>query len=101
MDLQLTYTFRNQTYSAQVYFSFEKDPCYLFVILLDEELIREFTEDVSIKTDCEVVLPTNDAYPELQELRYAIFSAVIQTPEFQRQKQLYKSEVTKSSEPLK
>ena len=58
------------------------DPCFIFVMLIDKELIEEFGEDVTIKTDCETILGRIDDYAELIELREAIFNVFKTTPEF-------------------
>ena len=89
MDFKVQFLFRGTYYSAISYLSFDEDPCFIFVSLEGDELIKEFGEEISIKTDCEKVLPKKDSYPELEELRHAIFEAVKQTPLFELAKTKY------------
>ena len=58
------------------------DPCFIFVMLFDKNLITEFGEDVTIKTDCVTILEKEDDYAELIKLRLAIFNVFKTTPEF-------------------
>lgn len=82
MDSIIEFNFRNKNYSCIFYVDVSADPCFVFVILSDKELINEFGEDVTIKTDCTNLLPRNDDYPELKELRKSLFTAIKTTPEF-------------------
>lgn len=83
MDLTVTFYFRNKVYKALAYFSFDEEPCYIFTLLQNPELIYEFGEEITIKTDCNVLLPKKDDYTELVELRQAIFNAVKITRAFE------------------
>jgi hypothetical protein len=49
---------------------------------VDKSLIKEFGDEITIKTDCKQRLPKKDDYPELIELRQAIFDAAKTTPAF-------------------
>jgi hypothetical protein len=60
------------------------DPCYIFVTLYDRQLINQFGDEITIKTDFNGLLPKKDDTPELVMLRQAIFDAVQPTPEFIR-----------------
>ena len=51
-------------------------------MLIDKELIKEFGVDITIQTDCVNIVPRIDDYPELIELREAIFDEFKTTPEF-------------------
>ena len=51
-------------------------------MLFDKNLITEFGEDVTIKTDCVTILEKEDDYAELIKLRLAIFNVFKTTPEF-------------------
>ena len=82
MDTLVQFCFRGQHYRAEAFFSFEKEPCYIFLLLRDEELIREFGDDITIKTDCEGVLPKKDGYPSLDQLRQTLFDSVKTTRAF-------------------
>src|SRR4051812_9929195 len=76
MDLSVQFTFRNKNYTCNIYIDSSADPCLIFVILFDKEIISEFGDEVTIKTDCEKLLPKKDDYPKLIELRQAIFDSV-------------------------
>jgi hypothetical protein len=82
MDVMVNFTYKGSVYQTEIYFSFEELPCYLFCFLRDPDLIREFGEDLSIKTDCEQILPMKVDYRDLSELKRCIFGAVCKTPEF-------------------
>lgn len=82
MDLTIQFPFRNKLYSCIVYMDIADDPCYVFIMLSDKELVKEFGEDVTLKTDCVRLLDKTDDYPELVNLRQAIFDVVKTTPEF-------------------
>ncbi|MFL5811475.1 MAG: hypothetical protein ACJ749_18265 [Flavisolibacter sp.] len=58
---------------------------------MDRELIHEFGEEISVKTDFEKRLPKKDDYPALILLREAIFIAVKYLPEFLAKKRLVNS----------
>ena len=82
MDLTIPFFFRNKTFSCNCYVDISDDPCFIFVMLIEKDLIREFGVDVTIKTDCITILPRIDDYAELIELREAIFKVFKTTPEF-------------------
>lgn len=65
-----------------VYIDSASDPCYVFAELRDAELIAEFGEEITVKTDFEIRLPKQDDYPALTEIRQSIFAAVKFLPEF-------------------
>lgn len=82
MDLNIQFTLRNKGHSCNIYIDSTAYPCYIFVIFLDKELISEFGDEITIKTDCEKRLPKKDDYPALVELRESIFNVVKTIPEF-------------------
>ena len=82
MDLNLSFNFRNKGYTCNTYIDSSEYPCYVFVILLDDELIAEFGDEISIKTDGFLLLPKRDDHRELVALRQAIFDAIKNTPPF-------------------
>jgi hypothetical protein len=82
MQLNLQFTFRNKGHTCKIYIDSTAHPCYIFVILTDKELIKEFGDEITIKTDCEKRLPKRDDYSELVELRESIFKTVKVMPEF-------------------
>lgn len=82
MDLTIQFIFRNKLYSCIVCIDSSEYPCFVFVTLTDKELISEFGDDITIKTDCEKLLPKRDDYAELIELRQSIFDVTKMIPEF-------------------
>ncbi len=82
MELNVQFKFRNKRYSCSAFIDTSADPCFVFIILEDKALIKEFGEEVTLKTDCEKLLPKADDFAELVELRQAIFVAVKKLPEF-------------------
>lgn len=77
------FIFRNKQYSCSIYVdSATVPPFYVFIDLLDKELVDEFGKELTIKTDFETRLPRQDDYPELVELRQCIFNAIQANPEF-------------------
>lgn len=54
----------------------------MFAVLQDKELIDEFGDEVTIKTDFNARLPKNDDYTELIELRQAVFNAAKNQQQF-------------------
>ena len=82
MNSNVQFSFRNKVYSCTIFIDSSEDPCYVFVILLDHNLINEFGDEITIKTDCEKRLPKRDDYAQLVELREAIFDSVKTIPEF-------------------
>jgi hypothetical protein len=69
-------------FSAMVFFSFEETPFFIFVMFKNKDLILEFGDEITIKTDCERVLPKKDDDPALHELRLAVFNAARHTEAF-------------------
>lgn len=87
MDLKLHFNFRNKIYSCVAYIDNSAFPCYVFLDLLDNELVTEFGSEISIKTDFENLLPKKDDYPSLVLLRQAILSSFMQLPDYSNIKQ--------------
>ena len=97
MGSKYTFRFRNKDYIADTYFSYEDEPCYIFVTLSDVSLAREFGEDITIATDCHDLISRNDDYPELKELRQAVFNAVKDGDEFRKIRKIYLSSFNRIS----
>ena len=89
MDVHLQFVFRNKEREASVIIDYKEDPCIIFVFLKDEDLLKEFGDEVAIRTDCENILPVEFSFPELDELKKAIFNATKLTIEFSRAKAEY------------
>ena len=51
METHLQFSFRNKVRKAFLFIDNREEPCFIFLILEDKELIKEFGEDISIKTD--------------------------------------------------
>lgn len=56
-------------------------PGYIFTFLFDQEVVAEFSDEVTIKTDFVKLLSKSDDYPALVTLRQAILDAICITPE--------------------
>ncbi len=83
LEVKVVFCFRDRAYSCMAYVDNSEDPCYLFVILLDDELIAEFGSDVTIEIDCvSPFLRTGHAYVELCKLQQAIFDGFKNTSEY-------------------
>jgi hypothetical protein len=82
MGLHVPFIFRNKPSSCTIDIDSSTSPCYVFACLNDQELIHEFGEEVTVKTDFTRRLPKKDDYPALVALRDAIFNAIKDLPEF-------------------
>ena len=82
----MTFTFRKKTRCFEPFIDDSEFPCYIFVILEDEELAAEFGRDVTLKTDFETLLPRQDDTPSLLALRQTIFDTLKTTVLFQQAK---------------
>jgi hypothetical protein len=89
MGLLTTFQFRNKTATCTIHIDSSESPCYLFIDLNDRELIQEFGEEITVKTDFERSLPKNDDYSELVLLREAIFDGAKHSPEFLARKSIF------------
>ncbi|HYH15507.1 MAG TPA: hypothetical protein VD794_09810, partial [Flavisolibacter sp.] len=56
MRYEFTFPYRDNKYLASVLFSFEEEPYFLSTTLLDTNLVNEFGQSLSIKTDGDDVL---------------------------------------------
>jgi hypothetical protein len=82
ITLVLSFTFRNKVYDCDFFIDNSCFPCFIFVFLKDKDLIKEFGDDITIKTDGDNRLPKKDDYPELAALRQALFDVIKTTPAF-------------------
>ncbi|GAA4746246.1 hypothetical protein [Flavisolibacter ginsenosidimutans] len=82
MGLHVPFTFRSKPSVCVIYIDIATTPSFIFIDLKDEELIREFGEEITIKTDFNGRLPKQDDYPALVELRDAIFTSLKALPAF-------------------
>ena len=90
MDFRIQFTFSQKFHEALVFFDYKIESCCLFVFFEEgDDLTKEFGDDISIETDMEKVLPMEHPYPEIEELRVAVFEAIKKTPEFEKIRLLY------------
>ena len=90
LNFRIQFTFSKKVHEALVVVDYKIEPCYLFIYFNDgDDLVKEFGPDISIETDLEKVLPMDHSYPDIDELRLAIFEAVKKSPEFEKIKLLY------------
>ena len=82
MEIHLQFSFRNKERKASVYIDYKEEPCLIFVILKDKELIKEFGDEVTIKTDCEIILTSDYSPDDTENLKETIFHEVKHTIEF-------------------
>ena len=82
MSTPLQFRFRNKACHCIIYIDTTSPPCFIFIELLDRELVSEFGKEVTIKTDFKQRLPKKDDYPALISLRQAIFNALTKIPDF-------------------
>ncbi|RYZ51564.1 MAG: hypothetical protein EOP49_11405 [Sphingobacteriales bacterium] len=82
MQANVPFLFRNQVCYCSIYIDASTAPCYVFVFLLDKNLIEEFGTDITIKTDMESRLPRKDDITGLAGIREAIFQGMKSLPVF-------------------
>lgn len=101
MRYQFTFPFRNADYKATALFSFIDEPYFLSTTLLSEELVKEFGESLSIKTDGDKVLLHPEDNAAVIELKTAVFNYLKQTPAFMQLKAKYSSRRKQQRKELK
>ena len=82
MDALINFCFREKSYQGEVFVEDSEFPCLVFVILRQQELQKEFGEEITVKTDFETLLPKKDDYPALVELRKTVLATVKNTERF-------------------
>jgi hypothetical protein len=83
MDPYFEFSFRGYLYTCNAYYDFSQSPFFIFIILKAPELIWEFGEEVTIKTDGRKLLPKrDDSIRNIVFLRQAIFDSLKQTDAF-------------------
>ncbi len=83
MDTVVKFLFRGKLHKCEAFIDTTAEPCLIFCLFNDKELVAEFGDEVTIKTDYKQLLPKKDDYTELVELRQAIFNTVKNMKEFQ------------------
>jgi hypothetical protein len=101
MGYKFTFPFRSATYPASVLFSFEEEPYFLMTTLLDEGMVKEFGENLSIKTDGDDVLLYGNESEATTELKTAVFNQLKKTPAFIQLKDKYSSRKKQHRKDLK
>jgi hypothetical protein len=91
MDASINFFFRNRLCHCDVFVDKAEFPCYVFTILRDKDLISEFGNDVTLKTDFETSLSRSDDTPSLLALRNAIYYALKETALFLQTKAVWKN----------
>jgi len=101
MRYEFSFPFRNSTYLASALFSFEEEPYFLSTTLLDPDLVNEFGQSLSIKTDAEQVLHSPGDSAEVVELKSAVFNYLKKTPAFIQLKAKYHSRMIQHRKDIK
>jgi hypothetical protein len=88
MDFQIHFSYRNRLCHCLAVVDYREEPYYIFTTQYDEQIISTYSDDVTIKTDFNRVLPMDDDYLKgIVELRQAIFNAFVMTPEYSELKE--------------
>lgn len=82
MESILKFIFREKLFTCEVCIDCSEDPSFIFMILDDEDLIKEFGDEITIKTDFISRLSKGDDFGELVLLRQAIFDSLKYHPMF-------------------
>lgn len=101
MRYEFSFPFRNSTYLASVLFSFEEEPYFLSTTLLDTNLVNEFGQSLSIKTDGEHVLHNPSESVAVIQLKSAVFNYLKKTPAFMQLKAKYHSRMIQHRKDMK
>ena len=88
MGLLVPFTFRNIASACTIHIDSSATPCYVFIDLISKDLIYEFGEEITIKTDFVKLLPRQEDYPALVVLNDVIFDAIKVLPEFMAKRRL-------------
>jgi hypothetical protein len=92
MGYDITFVFRGKICTCTAYLDCGQLPVYIFIILKDQCLIEEYSDELTIKTDFHKVLPRTDDTASLVELRQAIFNALLGYHAFNKAKRAYLAE---------
>lgn len=82
MDFKTDFSFEETIYSCTYVIDSDPEPCYIFVVLNNHDLIKRFGEEVTIKTDFVTSLSRRNDYQQLTALRQSIFTGISITPQF-------------------
>lgn len=82
-DTVIRFNFSDRTYSAEVIPSFTEKPFYFFVLFNENEIIREFGEELSIATtDGKSILNSMPTEHKVKTLKEIIFLEIKKIPEY-------------------
>ena len=82
MESTLQFLFREKLFTCEVCIDCADDPFFIFMILNDQELIAEFGDEITIKTDFINLLQKRDDFEQLTVLRQCIFDCLKFHPMF-------------------
>ena len=99
MDVVIEFIFRKKLYRGSMLLEDSEFPCLVFVFVRDEELVKEFGDEIILKTDFENLLPKKDDYPELIELRKTVFAIAKNTERFLQAKQKWQAGLKANNKP--
>ena len=82
-DTIIQFNFSDRIYSAEVIPSFTEKPFYFFILFNENEMIREFGDDISIATtDGNSILSSVLTENKVKTLKEIIFSEIKKIPEY-------------------
>lgn len=82
MDATFEFIFRDKHCKGEMFIENSESPCLVFVFVCDEEIIKEFGDEIVLRTDFESLLSRKDDNPGLRELQEAVFTSVRGTAAF-------------------
>lgn len=98
--LHIQFIFRGKICTCSFLIDCSAYPGYIFIFIADKEVIAEFSEEVTIKTDFVKLLSKKDDYPALVTLRQAILDAISPTPECIAAAKKFESAPYRAPEPI-
>ena len=82
-DKVIQFNFSNKTFSAEVIPSFTEKPFYFFILFNENEIIKEFGEELSIATtDGYSILSNLPVEHKVKALKEIIFLEIKKVPEY-------------------
>ena len=89
MDFELHFNFRGKQYSCFSLIKVTEHPAIIISYPQAEELVNEFGEEITVRTDFEKLLHHDNEHPHLKSLQQIILDSAKSTPEFSRARSLY------------
>lgn len=85
-DITIQFNFFNKTYSAEVVPSFTEKPFYFFILFNENDIIKEFGEEISIATvDGSSVVYSLATNTKTKNLKEVLFQEIKKIPEYSNQ----------------